>query len=238
MIPRWLTDNLTAVAGRLRPLEIDFAFLGGCIVPFLLDDPDLMPMRPTNDVDVVLLLIRQSKMAEIEERVRRQGFVHADYDGAPICRWKLGEITVDIMPDKDAEFMGLNTRWFSEALRSARTYKVPDGEVPIISAPTFVATKLSAYADRGRGDFFHRDLEDVITVIDGRASLLKEMAASGALLRNYVGREIRNYMADSNFVDALSGQLPGDAASQARLPSLHRRLFELAGMNSDRDPDQ
>lgn len=228
MIPRWLTNNLIEVAGRLRPLEIDFAFLGGCIVPFLLDDPDVMPMRPTNDVDVVLLLIRQSKMAEIEERVRRQGFIHADYASAPLCRWKLGEITVDIMPDKDAEFMGLNTRWFSEALRSARPYQVTGGEVPIISAATFVATKLSAYADRGRGDFYHRDLEDVITVIDGRASFLEEMAACDTQLRKYVGEEVRRYLADPNFVDALVGHLPGDAASQGRLAGLKVRLLELS----------
>mgnify|MGYP001563770340 CR=1 FL=1 len=94
MIPRWLTDNLVQVAERLRPLEIDYAFLCGCIVPLLLDDPDLMPMRPTNDVDVVILLIRQSKMAEIEEKLRRRGFVHADFDGAPICRWRLGEADI------------------------------------------------------------------------------------------------------------------------------------------------
>jgi hypothetical protein len=237
MIPRWLTDNLTEVAGRLRQLEIDFAFLGGCIVPFLLDDPDLMPMRPTNDVDVVLLLIRQSKMAEIEEKVRRQGFVHADYAGAPICRWKLGEITVDIMPDKGAEFMGLNTRWFPEALHSARSYQVPGGEVPIISAPTFVATKLSAYADRGRGDFYHRDLEDVITVIDGRASFPVEMATCDTSLQNYVGGEIRRYLAIPDFVGALAGHLPGDAASQERLSSLHRRLLDLSKLRPDTAPN-
>jgi hypothetical protein len=233
MIPQWLTNNLVEVASRLRPLEIDFAFLGGCIVPFLLDDPDLMPMRPTNDVDVVLLLIRQSRMAEIEERVRRQGFVHADYQGAPICRWRLGEITVDIMPDRDAEFMGLNTRWFSEALRSAKPHKVPGGEVPIISAPTFVATKLSAYADRGRGDFYHRDLEDVITVIDGRASLPGEIAACEIPLKNYVAGEIRRYLANPNFADTLAGHLPGDAASQARLPGLNRRLLEVSAVPKD-----
>jgi hypothetical protein len=236
MIPRWLTDNLSEVAGHLRPLEIDFAFLGGCIVPFLLDDPDLMPMRPTNDVDVVLLLIRRTRMAEIEGKLRGQGFIHADYGGAPMCRWKLGEITVDIMPDREAELMGLNTRWFPEALLTARSYQVPGGEVPIISAPTFIATKLTAYADRGRGDFFHRDLEDMITVIDGRAALREEMAASENSLRGYVGEEFRRYLADPNFVDALAGHLPGDAASQERLSELHRRLIGLSTIPSDSAP--
>jgi len=232
MIPRWLTDNLIEVAGRLSPIEIDYAFLGGCIVPFLLDDPDLMPMRPTNDVDVVVLLIRQSQMAEIEEKLRRQGFVHADYEGAPICRWRLGEITVDIMPDKEAGFMGLNTRWFPEALRSARPHQVPGGEVPIISAPAFVATKLSAYADRGHGDFYHRDLEDLITVIDGRASLPEELAACDQSLQSYVMTELLRYLSDHRFIDSLAGHLPGDAASQARLSGLQLRLRSLSGLVS------
>ncbi len=230
MIPLWLTDNLLKVAARLHPLKIDYAFLGGCIVPLLLDDPDLMPMRPTNDVDVVVLLVRQSKMAEIEEKLRRQGFIHADYDGAPICRWRLDEITVDIMPDKDAGFMGLNTRWFSEALQSARPYRVPGGEIPVISAPAFVATKLSAFAERGRGDFCHRDLEDVITVIDGRASLASELAACERSLQEYVSEELRRYQADPAFVDRLAGHLPSDAASQARLPELRRRLRDLSAI--------
>lgn len=233
MIPRWLTDNLVQVAEHLRPLGIDYAFLGGCIVPLLLDDPDLMPVRPTNDVDVVLLLIRQSKMAQIEEKLRRQGFVHAVHLGAPICRWNLGEITVDIMPDKDAGFMGINTRWFPEALRSAQSRQVPGGDVPIVSAPTFLATKLSAYADRGRGDYYHRDLEDLITVIDGRASLLDELCACDLALQEYVREEFRRYLTDPRFIDSLTGHLPSDTASQARLPGLLERLRDLSTPGSD-----
>jgi hypothetical protein len=230
MIPRWLSENLLTVSARLQPLGIDYAFLGGCIVPLLLDDPDVVPIRPTNDVDVVIMLVGQSRMASIDSGLRDQGFAHAAYPGAPMCRWQLRGITVDIMPDREAEFMGLNTRWFSEALRSATPYQIPGGEVPVISAPTFIATKLVAFSDRGKRDYCHRDMEDVISIVDGRMSLESELAASSPELRAYVCAELERYLADPGFVDQLPGHLPGDPASQGRLPLILERLRMIANL--------
>jgi hypothetical protein len=228
MIPQWLSENLLTVSGRIRPIGIDYAFLGGCIVPLLLDDPDLVPIRPTNDVDVVIMLVGQRQMASIEARLRDEGFKHAAHPGAPMCRWELKGITVDVMPDRDAEFMGLSTRWFPEALQSATLHGIPGGEVPVVSATAFVATKLTAFSERGKGDFYHRDIEDVISVVDGRASLNSEWTTSSPDLRAYVSAEIRRYLANPSFVDQLPGHLPSDPASQGRLPLLMERLTAIA----------
>ena len=230
MIPQWLSENLPTVSRRIRPLGIDYAFLGGCIVPLLLDDPDVVPIRPTNDVDVIIMLVGQRQMASIELRLREEGFKHAVYSGAPICRWELWGITVDVMPDREAEFMGLSTRWFSEALQSATVHKIPGGEVPVISAPTFIATKLVAFTDRGKGDFYHRDIEDVISIVDGRTSLKEDLEASSRELRAYVSAELTRYLANPGFVDQLPGHLPGDPASQGRLPLLIERLTVISKM--------
>ena len=127
--------------------------------------------------------------------------------------------------------MGLNTQWFPEALRSARLHPVPGGEVPIISAPLFVATKLAAFADRGRQDYHHHDLEDVTTVVDGRASLPEEWAACDRPVRDYMSAEIRRYLTDGRFLDSLPGHLSSDAASQARLPALLETLRGLSAAN-------
>ena len=230
MIPRWLSENLLKVSARIRPLGIDYAFLGGCIVPLLLDDPDVVPIRPTNDVDVVIMLIGQRQMASIESRLRGEGFEHAAHPGAPMCRWELEGITVDVMPDRDAEFMGLSARWFSEALQSASLHGIPGGEVPVISAPTFIATKLVAFSDRGEGDFSHRDMEDIISIVDGRSSLKNELASSSSELRAYVSTELKRYLANPIFVDRLPGHLPGDPASQGRLSLLLDRLKAIANL--------
>lgn len=230
MIPRWLSENLLKVSARIGPLGIKYAFLGGSIVPLLLDKPDLSPIRPTNDVDVVILLANQAQMAAIEAKLRRAGFAHDATPGAPMCRWRIDDIIVDIMPDKGAEFMGLSSRWFSEALQSAALKPIPGGEVPVISAAAFVATKLVAYSDRGKGDLYHHDLEDVISVVDGRASLLEELASSPAALRTYVANTLREMLDKPDFLNHLAGQLPSDAVSQSRLPVLRQRLERISNL--------
>jgi len=52
--------------------------------------------------------------------------------------------------------------------------RLPSGRyICLITAPVFIATKLEAFHDRGGGDFLvSHDLEDVVTVIDGRPALI------------------------------------------------------------------
>ncbi|KKR11494.1 MAG: hypothetical protein UT41_C0009G0004 [Candidatus Wolfebacteria bacterium GW2011_GWC2_39_22] len=109
---------------------------------------------------------------------------------------------------------------------------MPSGRtIRLISAPVFVATKLEAFAGRGQGDFMlSHDLEDLLAVVDGRESLLDECRASTPELRGYLGERFRALLQQPPFVNALPGHLPGDAASQERLPELHAKLRELAGL--------
>jgi hypothetical protein len=90
-------------------------------------------------------------------------------------------------------------------------------------------TKLEAFKDRGRHDFLaSADLEDVVTVVDGRRELLDEVMATGESLRKYLAEEFRPLLENADFVEALPAHLPGDRASQARLPGLRNKLRRLA----------
>ena len=93
----------------------------------------------------------------------------------------------------------------------------------------FLATKHVAFADRGGGDYYgSHDLEDFITVIDGRENILAELSAAPVELRRYVTESIRGLVSAETFDEALPGHLPPDRASQQRLPSLRRKLREIA----------
>ena len=50
-----------------------------------------------------------------------------------------------------------------------------------LSAPHFFATKFEAFKDRGQNDvYLSHDLEDIMTVMEGRSSVVREMAAAHA----------------------------------------------------------
>jgi len=50
----------------------------------------------------------------------------------------------------------------------------------LVTAVYFCASKIEAFADRGKNDFpASRDLEDLIAVVDGRAELVGEIEAAG-----------------------------------------------------------
>jgi hypothetical protein len=104
-----------------------------------------------------------------------------------------------------------------------------DLEIRAVTAPYFLATKIEAFKGRGRGDFLaSHDLEDLSFVIDGRSTIVEEVQTETPLLREYLHAEIAGLLAAPGFVDSLPGYLLPDAASQARLGTVLRRLKAIA----------
>jgi hypothetical protein len=221
-------DVLANVALKLDPLGLNYAFVGGSIVEFLLDNHGLSPVRPTDDLDIIVEVLANRRYSAIEQRLRAVGFQHDTTQGAPICRWLYNGIKIDVMPT-DGALIGLNTQWFSESLATVQPIILGGVKVPLISPVAFIATKLAAFADRGKGDYYgSHDLEDIITVIDGRAAMVVEVAAGPLILRSFITGRIREFMTDDFFLESISGHLPPDLASQRRLPSLRTKLKQIS----------
>ena len=228
-------DALAAVAKQLDQLRVSYAFTGGVAVGFLLDHPHLATLRPTGDVDAIAAVVTRIQYTALEEQLRQLGFRHDTSEGAPICRWLYQGTKVDVMPAKDTAGQRSNP-WFEHALRTAGIKTLRHVAVRVVSAPCFVATKLVAFEDRGKGDFYgSHDLEDIMTVVDGRGSLAAELADEDEFLRTFVSTGIRRLLGFPGFVDALPGYLDSDEASQQRLPILLDRLQAISKLS---DPIQ
>ncbi len=187
-----------AVAARLGALRRRMVFVGGCAAGLLITDPALPAIRATEDVDVVVEVAKLSDYHKLEKQMAAAGFERDMREGAPICRWRLGEAVLDLMP--------------------------VDKRIPL-----FIATKLEAFLDRGKGDFLmSHDLGDALAVIDGRETLLAEFEAVDAQVAGFVGDVVASLLATQKFASYLRGRLPGDAASQARLPELEAKLARIA----------
>jgi hypothetical protein len=93
-----------------------------------------------------------------------------------------------------------------------------------------LGAKFEAFRGRGNQDFLSsRDLEDFISVIDGRQSILNEIQPAPDDLRRFLAAAVRELLAETRFTDVLPGYLLPDDISQQRLPGLMRKLRSICG---------
>lgn len=136
---------------------------------------------------------------------------------------------LDLMPT-DETILGFSNRWYKPAIEAAAIVAVDGFELRVVTTPYFIGTKL-AFRGRGKGDFYaSSDLEDIIAVLDGRPTVVEEVADSPSELRRYIGKEVGKLLNNPEFVNAVPGHLAGDEISQARVPMVLRTLNSLRGL--------
>jgi len=222
-------DLLAEAARLLKPLLGELAFVGGCTTALLITDKAAADVRPTYDVDAIAEITSYAAYADFSERLRKIGFAEDTTEGAPICRWLQKETILDVMP-LDEKILGFSNRWYRPAMESAEERELERGlRIRVVTAVYFCATKLEAFAGRGKDDYLSsRDLEDLVAVIDGRAELVQDIRSAQEGVRTYLASEINKLLGTQAFVDALPGYLLPDAASQARITLLMSRLRQIA----------
>ena len=223
---------LEVVAERLgADLRDKLVFIGGAVVGLLITDPAMPAIRPTEDVDLVTHVVALPDFHAIEGELIARGFVHDMRPGAPICRWRVGEVVVDVMPTDEA-ILGFSNRWYPFAVATAGYIALPSAvKIRLVLPPVFVATKLEAFAGRGNNDFlFSHDLGDLIAIVDGRESLIAECQTSDERLKSYLRDWFATLLNNPAFIQALPGHLPPDEASQDRLFDLENKFHAIANL--------
>ena len=191
--------------------------MGGAIVGLLVDHPELVDFRPTKDVDILVEVASRIEYGRLGEKLRTLGLKYDTSKGAPLYRWIVNKaVKLDVLP-LDATILGFSSEWFEEAWQHPQLITVEELTIETISLVYLIASKLAAFTNRGNQDFWmSHDLEDLITVIDGRENIGEEILHSKADVREYISKKLREYLSDS------------DPASQQRLPSLRRKIDDIA----------
>jgi predicted nucleotidyltransferase len=174
----------------------EIVFVGGQMAEILVTDPGAVRVRATEDVDIVVSVGTRSAYREIELRLKALGFEPDTRQGAPICRTISRDgIVLDTMP-LDEDILGFSNPWYPYAIESAMLLELEEAlTIRSISGPAFVATKWQAYLGRGRGDpLTSPDLEDIVTVIAGRESLVDEVKRSPNEARAFIRTMARDFL--------------------------------------------
>jgi predicted nucleotidyltransferase len=219
------------VAERLQKLSGSprFVFIGGGTVPLhltLLRSPE--EMRPTKDIDVVISVATYADYNQVAEQLRTLGF--KDDMQLPI-RWHLDDLMVDVLPMTDIGH-GMGNRWFHLVMEHAVKRTLAGGTtVELAAAPVLLATKLEAFCDRGAKDALaSHDLEDILTLLDGRPEIVAEAETMPVELKSYLADQAAMLLALPEIGYVLEGNLAVTEEGEERIAAVTARLKKLEAM--------
>lgn len=222
-------QQVQLVAKALGPLREQLVLVGGCAVGLLITDLAAPPARATQDVDMVAEVASKLEYYKLQEQLRKLGF--KEDTGNVICRWRLGELKVDVMPTSEG-VLNFKNKWYQGAVEEAIQVTLPDEtKILLVTAPYFVATKLEAFSDRGNGDYLQsHDIEDIVNVFDGRPSVVAEILSQRGPVGEFLKVEMNELMSDPLFLEAVPGHFRPNKVAQERATTVFERLRTVAGI--------
>lgn len=199
--------------------------MGGCVIGLLITDKAAPDVRFTVDVDCIVNIINRSDYYALAKKLRQKGFKEMILGDHPICRWECDGTLIDVVPTDKSAF-GFSNRWYKEAQANAFIKVIDKSKsIKIISAPYFLATKLEAFKDRGKQDFLlSHDLEDIISVIDGRPEITNDVSNVTKELKKYLAAEFSLLMNNNQFIQALPGHLNYSTETEQRKKIVEERI--------------
>lgn len=191
--------RIKVVYNALEELADKVVFVGGATVS-LYTDRLAEEVRPTDDIDILIELSSYQSYADIEQKLRAKGFVN-DWESGVICRYKIQGIVVDVMPTS-GEILGFSNRWYPTGFPRSIDYGLDDGHaIKIFSPEYFLATKLEAFNDRGRGDGrTSTDFEDIVYFLNNRSSIWEELSHTKQPLKDYFITSFRELL-DNRYIN-------------------------------------
>lgn len=230
-----LLSQIETVVQGLSTLADSVVFLGGAITSLLITDSNVLRVRPTKDVDIIVNVSRTGYY-KLEAELRSHGFVQKLTGNEPICRWHYAEVAVDVMPT-DKSILNFGNRWYPLAFSSSEILERPSGNrIRLIPATLFICSKIEAFYDRGNGNFEEsQDMEDIVAVIDGRPELVHELPKSSAEVREFITQNFHTFLENGRFMNSIEWHLPYGSGGAERVRVIEERM---RAMCAGEDPEE
>lgn len=194
------------IALALGSLNDQVVYVGGATVSFYSNDPAAEDVRPTKDVDISLSIATLGELENIREELTLKGFKQNAEDNV-ICRFRYEDIKVDVMNTKAVGWAPANP-WFAPGFAKRETVAVEDQKVQILPLPYFLASKFTAFNDRGTKDpRTSHDLEDIVYVLDNRTDIVEQLTKAPADVKPFLSKQLQNILQDSVMKEAVYGNL-------------------------------
>lgn len=199
-------EIIKRVALALGDLNDVVIYVGGATVSLYINDPAADDVRPTKDIDISLKILSIPQLEEIREQLNEKGFSQsADLD--VICRFKLDDILVDVMSTKAVGWAPANP-WFAKGFDKREEVNIDDISIQIMPLPYFLASKFSAFKDRGGNDPRQsKDLEDITYILNNRTDWHEVIKDSGKEVKDFLKMQFQEISKSAGIQEAMRGFL-------------------------------
>jgi hypothetical protein len=212
------------VATALGELNDEVAYVGGATVSIYADDPIADDVRPTKDVDIMLRIATFAELAALQDKLASKN-IYPDPEADINCRFKYDDVLIDVMSTKEVGWAPSDP-WFEPGFKSLMKYKLDDAvTIRVFTAPYFLATKFSAFGDRGNDPRTSTDFEDIVYVLDSSLNIVDEIRIAPIKVRDYLKEQLKHFLND-DMSESISCHL-SPFQSEERLGLLRQKINSI-----------
>ena len=197
---------ISKVAKALEELNDRVVYVGGAIVSLYINDPAAEDIRPTKDIDISLEILTLGELENLRILLNEKKFYQTS-DLSVMCRFMYDDITIDVMSTKAVGWAPAD-KWFAPGFKHVETRNIDGQKIRILPLSYFLATKFSAYHDRGAKEpRTSKDFEDITYILDNRIDLIEQIINSPEDVKQFLKSEFMNIINDSSLQEALIANL-------------------------------
>lgn len=211
-----IIEAIKTVAGILDELNEKVVYVGGAVTALYADDPGAPEVRPTKDIDIVFEIASQLELEELRQKLAERG-VHFAKNENVICRFKYQKILLDVMATKEIGWAPANP-WFKTGFKYSQICQMDEVKIQIMPAAYFLASKFSAFEDRGRDPRTSHDFEDIVYVLDNRTTLVSDILESKAMVKTFLVDKLKTVLNNTLLQEAVLAHLE---------PAVQTRRYEI-----------
>ena len=195
-------NAIKKVASALGELNEKVIYVGGAVVSLYINDTAADDVRPTKDVDIGIEIASLSELEELRQTLARKGF-HQSHEDTVVCRFRFEDIKVDVMSTQAIGWAPANI-WFKKGFGQAVRYGIEDTIIRILPLPYFLASKFSAFYDRGGNDpRASHDFEDIVYLLNYSSNISYQVLNADEEVKTFIKDAFKRILTDALLQEAI-----------------------------------